>query len=98
MFVFNPKTTFPHHAETLVAYLKLEFPDVTFSMFNENTLLVGDASNYQHLPIRWKHTGDRESGSLVNYILGFVSGDPNDTFCMEERILDHGWYETVVIS
>lgn len=98
MFIFDPKNTFPHHIELLESYLFREFPQVGFSMIDDYTLVVGDASKYVHLPIRWVHSGLRESGPLVNYILNFVSGDPNDTFAMEERILEHGWYEVVIVS
>lgn len=98
MFLFDPKTTFPHHLEILASYLRREFPQASLSMLDDRTLLVGDASKYAHMPIRWEHSGLRECGPLVNYILGFVSGDPNDTFAIEERIVDHGWYDAVTVS
>ena len=111
MFVFDPKITFTHHVDILIAYLKFAFPEKDFSMFNDCTLLLGNASSYRsisknhsifrnlsHLPIRWRHTGECDKGALVQYILDFVSGDPNDTFCMKERILDHGWYEMIAVS
>lgn len=98
MFFFDPKTTFKHHIDILLTYVHLNFPELVLSMFDNYTLIIGDGSKYKHLSIRWEHSGQREYGAIVQYIIEFVSGDPNDTFSMQDRILDHGWYDAVAIS
>lgn len=98
IFFLKPDRACSYHIDTLFAYIEQTFPTEIVSMLDQHTIILGDASTYKYLPIKWKATEKKDSTPLINYILEFVNGDINDVFAMSELISEHGWYETQPIS